>query len=473
MLSFTNLAERLDDALVPSLVIDTVDSLAGQVGVTPSEIRFFLTLLLAYPLGYIWRCLPNAKARHIYSVVTGFYLLSFIIGHQWLYIFASSFFIYLFMAITGPFTARYTATISMAILAFGHLYRQYTDYLGWTLDWTMQQMIITQKLHALAYNIQDANDPNTTPEQKQRSIPQLPSSLEYYSFLLFPANIAIGPTFEYKDYIDFADGHMTSPSPFGPSLARFTQGLLYFALHQAINTIYPCGALLQDPKFMNNTSFLKRYLTVWIALLGVRFKYYFGWKIAEGACCISGLGYNGKNKHTHEDEWNRVENIDVITYEFSQSLKVSSASWNKTTNLWLRRYVYDRCPKKWRLYFTFLVSAFWHGFYPGYYMFFLSIAVASAIHRQVRRNIRPRFMQDDGITPGKYKGLYDVMSLMATTMTLNYFIMSFVVLALDRSLYAFRGFSFVGHVVLFLTVVLFNSGVVPAAKEKVAHAKTS
>lgn len=377
------------------------------------------------------------------------------------------------MLILGPKSAaKPVAIISMLVLACGHLWRQYTDYLGWTLDWTMQQMIITQKLHALAYNIKDGQDDKASMEQKARSVDKIPSLLEFLSFLLFPGNVVIGPTFEFRDYVDFAEGKLVAPDKVGPAFWRFVEGLMYFGLHEAIRGWADCGVLLQDKVWMNSVGFVRRYVVVWIALLGVRFKYYFGWKIAEGACCMSGLGFNGVDKENGNELWNRVENVDVVKYEFSQSLRTSSSSWNKTTNLWLRRYVYDRCDPKYRLYFTFMVSAFWHGFYPGYYMFFLSIAIGSAVHRNIRRAIRPRFMMEDGVTPGPHKFWYDVASALVTTLTLNYFIMSFVVLALDQSLNAFKGFSYLGHVGLFAAVVIFNSGIIPKPKKKL-QAKSS
>ncbi len=177
---------------------------------------------------------------------------------------------------------------------------------------------------------------------------------------------------------------------------------------------------------------------------------------------MGGIGYNGIDKTTGQHRWDRIENINVSAYETSQSLRTSSQNWNKTTNLWLRRYVYDRAPASISLYFTYLVSAFWHGFYPGYYMFFLCVAAATMVHRQVRRKIRPRLMAADGKTPF----WYDAVSTIATSMTLNYFIMSFVVLAFDRSFVAFRGFDFFGHIVLAVSLATFNSPLIKAPRKE-------
>jgi lysophospholipid acyltransferase 1/2 len=65
------------------------------------------------------------------------------------------------------------------------------------------------------------------------------------------------------------------------------------------------------------------------------------------------------------------------------SFKLILDNWNITTLVWLRRVVYDRAPFQ-KTFAVFLVSAFWHGFYPGYYFMFLSAALFTVVARQVR-----------------------------------------------------------------------------------------
>lgn len=462
-------AMATDQLLTPPVILAGVDKLADVASVTPAEIRLFLCLLLAYPIALTWRAMPPGPSglfRHVFSVISGFWMLQFVNGYQWLLNIAACMLCYALMWALGPNSARVVSFVAMAILAGGHLYRQVTDYLGWTLDWTLIAMVTTQKIMGLAYNVQDGSDPNATPKQKARSVNRLPSVLEFLSFILFPANLTIGPAFEFADYRAFAEGTKVSPSPYLPGIWRLAQGLFFFVAHTGIALQFPCQKLLNDNRFFTSGSIFSRYAAIWVALLGVRFKYYFGWKIAEGSACMSGLGYNGVDKVTNMPRWDRVENINVWAYETSQSLRSSSQNWNKTTNLWLRRYVYDRAPLSVSLYFTYLVSAFWHGFYPGYYMFFLSVAAATMVHRQIRRTIRPRFM--NGKEPGEYKPVYDVVSAIATSITLNYFIMSFVMLAFDQSIAAFQGFGFYGHWALLAALVVFKCGIIKPPRMKLA-----
>ena len=65
------------------------------------------------------------------------------------------------------------------------------------------------------------------------------------------------------------------------------------------------------------------------------------------------------------------------------SLKVNIESWNVLTAKWLRHTVYDRAPLWIRTWAVFCISAFWHGFYPGYYILFLTGAFATEAARLV------------------------------------------------------------------------------------------
>jgi len=58
-------------------------------------------------------------------------------------------------------------------------------------------------------------------------------------------------------------------------------------------------------------------------------------------------------------------------------------SWNKMTSLWLRYVVYERCRSTFAV---FLFSAFWHGFYPGYYLTFLGGAICIHAGRLASRH---------------------------------------------------------------------------------------
>eukprot|EP00187_Rhodella_violacea_P003740 CAMPEP_0174886970 /NCGR_PEP_ID=MMETSP0167-20121228/2193_1 /TAXON_ID=38298 /ORGANISM="Rhodella maculata, Strain CCMP736" /LENGTH=487 /DNA_ID=CAMNT_0016123217 /DNA_START=135 /DNA_END=1598 /DNA_ORIENTATION=+ len=469
----------LDSVAQPTMLNDKIAELAASVGMDATDIKLFILMLLAYPTALMWRHIPGAYPKHLFSILVGVYFVHWFIGHQWLHIVFSSLLCYLSMLLLGPKARYFSAALALLYLAGGHIYRQYTDYLGWTMDFTMQHMVVIQKLSALAFNHYDgsaAGAKHATAEQKSRSVARLPNLIQFFAFIFMPSNILIGPGFEYTDYINIAEGTVVAPAGYVPALAALGKGFVLLGMFQVLTAYFPIWALLTDPKNLVNKTpldFFTRWGKVWVGLFTYRCKYYFGWKIAEGAGILSGLGYAGVDEKTGNPKFDNMENVDVVGFELSQSLRDASTAWNKTTNRWLRRYIYDRFPAGMNLYITYFVSAFWHGFYPGYYMFFLTVAVATQVHRGFRRSMRPRFMLADGKTPGPLKPAYDVFSVLITSLTVNYFIMTFVTLAWNLSIGALKSFFFVGHACLAVGFVLFGLGVVkPPRKPKTEEKKS-
>ena len=55
----------------------------------------------------------------------------------------------------------------------------------------------------------------------------------------------------------------------------------------------------------------------------------------------------------------------MLGFEFAPNVKEGAKAWNKCTQSWLQRYVFMRASVA-PMYSTYLISALWHGFYPGY-----------------------------------------------------------------------------------------------------------
>lgn len=56
----------------------------------------------------------------------------------------------------SPSVNRYLVpAIAISYCIVGHLHRQYINYMGWDLDFTGPQMVVTIKLYSLAWNLYD------------------------------------------------------------------------------------------------------------------------------------------------------------------------------------------------------------------------------------------------------------------------------------------------------------------------------
>ena len=200
-----------------------------------------------------------------------------------------------------------------------------------------------------------------------------------------------------------------------------------------------------------------RFGYVQLAAFAARFKYYAVWKMAEGACVMAGFGYNGQDPKTGESRWDATSNINVWAYEAGESIKALADSWNMGTNKWLKHSVYFRVvspgskPGPLETFATFGVSAFWHGFYPGYYLMFASSAGALTAAKLLRSHLRPRFVS---ATSGKTPAWYNILGMLLTQATINSLSMSFLLLTFTDSIEVWKNLYFVIHIGIAAIIVL-------------------
>jgi lysophospholipid acyltransferase len=143
--------------------------------------------------------------------------------------------------------------------------------------------------------------------------------------------------------------------------------------------------------------------------------------------------------------------------------------WNKKISSWLKDYIYLRvlevaptsvlglAPKSFANIVAKFTSAFWHGFYPGFYLFFLSAWLCQLVDAEYHRVFRP-LVYDDNKQPRRSRllvALYHFGGWFEVHWTMNYFGISFCLLEGMATLNAWKSVYFVGHflVAAFLIVM--------------------
>ena len=137
-----------------------------------------------------------------------------------------------------------------------------------------------------------------------------------------------------------------------------------------------------------------------VACLHLR-RYYVAWGLAEmgGTACGFGL----LDGTTVPPRFGRSNNGDMLAVELAPSSQQAIGAWNVHTAHWLKHYIYLRCerpafvPMSQRTFATMttrMVSAFWHGFYPGYFLTFGFSMLGGAAEETCRKRIGPWFLSD-------------------------------------------------------------------------------
>eukprot|EP00557_Chaetoceros_sp_GSL56_P005583 CAMPEP_0176495676 /NCGR_PEP_ID=MMETSP0200_2-20121128/10787_1 /TAXON_ID=947934 /ORGANISM="Chaetoceros sp., Strain GSL56" /LENGTH=500 /DNA_ID=CAMNT_0017893577 /DNA_START=132 /DNA_END=1634 /DNA_ORIENTATION=+ len=452
--------------LVPAFVTSHVEGLAEAIGFDVETLSYTLGMFLCYPLGMIMASLPYGKIRHLFSFLLGAFLLQFTLGKQWIHQLIAVVISYIFMLILPPkITKTVVPTFIMLYVTLGHLHRQFVNYLGWDLDFTGSHMVLAMKLYSLAYNLYDGDlirlgkETRATQKCAHLAVTGVPGIIEFLGYTFNFSTILAGPAFEYKIYADACEGKNLFddngkpkgkiPSQVMPTLKPFLLSLICLVAFVVGNAKFP----LLDPTDPQNFTpviiteeFLKkpwvnRYAYSWVALFFIRMKYYFAWKNAEGASNIWYAGFEGFDKEGKPKGWENSNNVDIIDFETAPNVKTLSAAWNKKTANWLGRYVYMRTGGS--LVATYGLSAFWHGFYPGYYMFFLSVPLVTMCERLGRKKLSPRF------SPNKWS-LYGICTIVATSLIVEYIVIAFQLLAFDWAVEAWKSHYFFGHILCIL-----------------------
>ena len=168
-----------------------------------------------------------------------------------------------------------------------------------------------------------------------------------------------------------------------PATIKAVIGLIWIFLFLKLSGWYNAERVLGNE--YKRYGFIRRIFILHMLGLTSRFKYYGVWYLTEGACILSGMGYKGVDPKTGRVQWNRLQNVNPWGIETAQNTRAYLGNWNINTNNWLRNYMYLRVtPKGKKPGFrasmaTFVTSAIWHGFYPGYYLSFLLAAFLQTV----------------------------------------------------------------------------------------------
>jgi lysophospholipid acyltransferase len=189
---------------------------------------------------------------------------------------------------------------------------------------------------------------------------------------------------------------------------------------------------------------------------------------------LAGLVYHPAHPEGAPPRLDLAENANMWSLETAQSPRDFINSWNIKTSHWLRRAVYSRVLPRHgagaALVATYLASAFWHGFHPGYYLTFLSAALVLMASKTIRKRARPLVLGLGKAAPA-WKGAYDVGGWVLTQVAVNYVCGPFPLVSLERGLRLWASVSYVVHVVAVLVLVADRAW--PARGKRSAQARAA
>uniref|UniRef100_A0A0N5ASU9 Lysophospholipid acyltransferase 7 n=1 Tax=Syphacia muris TaxID=451379 RepID=A0A0N5ASU9_9BILA len=271
------------------------------------------------------------------------------------------------------------------------------------------QLILTLRLVGLGYEAQASMIPlqcktdNST--FRLRTIPKLKIfdiiSYSYYfpglfTDILLPINFCahllffvLGPYYTYAMYHDvISNEHIRNVSVWSHIKWRIYHLLWTCPAFLIFVHLYPLNTL-RKPEFCSETAFYKIYVGIFI-FFWMRCRMYSAWMVAESICILNGIGIYPKSFISQvsigpkkdspeltfsghiETSSEAIRNADIFKVEFDSTFRQTVRAWNRSVQFWLATFVYKRVPKTFGVFLTMIVSAYWHGVHPGYYLAFIS-----------------------------------------------------------------------------------------------------
>ncbi|RKP13289.1 MBOAT, membrane-bound O-acyltransferase family-domain-containing protein [Piptocephalis cylindrospora] len=476
-----------------------VETLSAATGVPIPALKLLLTVLFGYPVAAFYSIvlLPNHRfskslaphLRNAYYLLTGLGLSYFYCGTDTYHSLLTVLGTYGLTWVTHLTGTRRKA-LGPLVLVFNlaYLLIGYANTMteGYDINWTMSQCILCLRLTGFGWDIADgvptppgkikeAQGPSTGLASFPDDSPlgDIPSLVRILGWAYHPTSFLVGPQFAYRLYEkSLHNEHLPSPDtiPAGRKeriLQCLALGVFYLGFNQILGSAFPTSFLPAD-EFRQEYSLGGRALYMWIAGKAAMSKYLGIWKLNEGACILTGIGYGGPRKlesGAAPAHWDGLSNVDIQGYEMATSLTQIIASFNINTNHWVKRYVFKRLrflgSKNLSSLGALLYLAVWHGYHANYFYVFAMEFMDIEAERRGRRILAPLtqkiFAAQGGSKVGKMA--FHVSWWVLTTSALYYAMSAFDLPGFTRGLRAWSSIHYLGFwavVAIFVADVLIQ-----------------
>lgn len=291
----------------PNMYNIVTEPISWLIGVPEASIRLFLTLMIAYPIGYKYHQLyvvehPSASrsTRNMYILSTGFALAFFFAGFHIIHSLITIAISYYLCYLGDQFHNRRAGTA--AVWIFNSMYLllgyYYTASDGYDINWTTSQCVLCLRLMGFSMDFLDGA---SIREDKQAltgshsfasdsPLQHLPEWHEFLGYCYFPSAFLIGPQFSFSLYRRFLSGPYNGASIKNMEHVEKAQlayilrcvsiGIAYIIVLQTVGAYYPTSFVLT--KEYAAQSLLQRNVNYWLCGKMVYVKYVGVWLLTEG-----------------------------------------------------------------------------------------------------------------------------------------------------------------------------------------------
>ncbi|KAM8927431.1 membrane-bound acylglycerophosphatidylinositol O-acyltransferase MBOAT7 [Pelodytes ibericus] len=450
---------------------------------SPDELTYLAVLLCSIPVGFLFKnASPQAKQ---YGGAAVGVLLTLLTCHIHI--------VHSIITILGTWVILKISPRSCHFLALGWTFSYllffrtvtYFELPNPTPFTNAVQLLLTLKLVSLANEVQEycrLKKQDVTSFSKPsvtNVIPRIPSLLEIFLYSYCYIGLMTGPFYRFKTYYDWL--HQIDPlsiPSWKPLVSRLKPAPVFGILFLIVSHYFPLDYVKTDEFY--ECAFLYRLFYMVPIFFVFRMRFYVAWIFSECGCIAAAFGaypvaaksragggptleYAPLERNAEGAkleiayDYETVKNIDCYGTDFCVKVKDGMRYWNMSVQWWLAQYIYKNSPVKSFVFgnaWTMLISAYWHGIHPGYYLSFLTIPLCLASEGAMEAGMR-RHLSDSG------KMLFDWIHWFLKMRAYDYMCMGFVLLTFSDTVRYWRSIYFSVHV---LAVVLLIAGRVLSMK---------
>ncbi|XP_006000687.1 lysophospholipid acyltransferase 7 [Latimeria chalumnae] len=443
---------------------------------SPDEITYLSILLLSIPIGFLFKQ-ASPRVKQVGGASVGFLLTVLTCNVHTVHSLITILGTWLILKINKRSCHNVTLLWTFSYLLF---FRMVTLFgLPSPTPFTNAvQLLLTLKLVSLANEVRDytlAKKEEMTSFSKSAVIGQLsriPNLWEILCYNYCYIGLMTGPFYRYKTYQDWLmQAEPTSIPSWKPLLLRLKPTPFFGAAFLLVSYLFPLEYVRSDEFYTR--PFLFRLFYMVPVFFVFRMRFYVAWVFAEGGCIAAAFGAYPKEARsrsgggptveyspTHrctdgtpvllEYDYETVRNIDCYNTDFCVKVKHGMRYWNMTVQWWLAQYVYKNAPVKSYVFgsaWTMLISAYWHGIHPGYYLSFLTIPLCLAAEGAMERGLRCRLS-------GAGQSAFDWVHWFLKMRAYDYMCMGFVLLTYSDTIRYWRAIYFAIHAVAVVCLLL-------------------
>ncbi|XP_075047603.1 membrane-bound acylglycerophosphatidylinositol O-acyltransferase MBOAT7 [Mixophyes fleayi] len=340
------------------------------------------------------------------------------------------------------------------------------------------QLLLTLKLVSFANEVQEFSRARKqevasfSSHSKIGTIQKIPSLIEVFLYSYCYIGLMTGPFYRFKTYHDWLHQIDSQDIPsWKPMVTRLKPTPIFGVLFLAVSHYFPLDYVKQDEFY--ECTFLYRLFYMVPIFFVFRMRFYVAWIFAECGCIAAAFGAYpvaaksrsgggptleyaplerraDGSKVNIEYDYETIKNIDCYGADFCVKVKDGMRCWNMSVQWWLAQYIYKNSPIKSLVFgsaWTMLISAYWHGVHPGYYLSFLTIPLCLASEGAMDSGLRRR-LSDSG------KLVFDWVHWFLKMRAYDYMCMGFVLLTFSDTVRYWRSIYFSIHLVAVFFLIL-------------------